>query len=268
MRKYFFTILFLMVTFPLIADTKQRTAITDCGKQPIKLAFFQLGLVYDNGVGVDKDIVDELAKRTGCKFETQLMARARIWNDLESGDLDMGTCGIQNAARDKFAWFAHYMVMKNYAVINLKAAKNIKSASDFIANQNLQLGVVTSFKHGPDQDKWIEDLRKMNRVQYTAEPESILKKIKDERVDAMFSQLPVFKKFIKEFGMENDVVVQDWTPNEKVAPQGLILSKHRFSKEDAAKWQEVINEMKTDGTLKKIYMHYFSASEADQLLDF
>jgi len=84
----------------------------NCGPRPIRLAFYTYGAFYFEDAhgkehGVDKDIVDALAKRSGCRFETQLMARARIWADLASGNLDMSVSGIETPERGQFAWFAH-----------------------------------------------------------------------------------------------------------------------------------------------------------------
>ena len=82
----------------------------DCDSKPIRLAFYETGSFYffENGraTGSDKDIVEELTKRSGCRFDTQLVMRARIWADLASGDLDMSVSGIQTPERDQLASFA------------------------------------------------------------------------------------------------------------------------------------------------------------------
>lgn len=246
----------------------QGTAL-DCGSAPVRLAYYEYGYFYfDKGRGIDPDVVSELERRTGCKFETQVMARARIWADLASGDLDMSVSGIRNPERDRFAGFANYLSMKNYALVQKNAAARVHQAEDFVGLKALQFGVVRAFKHGEKQDQWLDQLRREKRVQESPDVETVFRKLKEQRVDAMFSQPPVYRRNIAELGMQNEVVVQDWTPGEKGVPLGLILSKRRFSDADVARWQALLNQMRTDGTLKKIFTRYLPPDEAVKMLDY
>ncbi|MBK7003583.1 MAG: transporter substrate-binding domain-containing protein [Rhodoferax sp.] len=242
-----------------------------CGDRPIRWSYFDYGFFYDpaeGGKGIDKDILDELIKRTGCRFDAKLLPRARSWADVASGDLDMFPTGIPNAERERFAWFANYMAMKNYAIVHSRDAASIKRAEDFIANKSLKFGVVRSFKHGTEQDQWLDQLRKEQRVQESPDAETVYKKLKEQHVDAMFSQPPVYRKNLKLLGMENMVTVQDWTPSERGAVHGLVLSKSRFSEAEAEKWRAVMLKMREDGTLKKIFSRYLPADEVAKILEY
>ncbi|MBF0237111.1 MAG: transporter substrate-binding domain-containing protein [SAR324 cluster bacterium] len=240
-----------------------------CGNKPFTVGFYEYGLYYDsNGKGIDKDIIDELKKRTGCPFEEMVLKRARIWSDLASGDLDIGMTGIQTEERDNFAWFANYLSMKNYAILRAGIADKVKRPEDFLALKDLQFGMLRSFKHGVIQDQIIDQLRAQQRVQESPDAESIFKKLKEQRVDAMFSQPTTYHKHLKELQMEKDVVIQDWTPSEKGTIHGLIMSKSRFSEVQFKQWKAVIDEMRADGTLKRIYQKYLPPADAQKMLDF
>lgn len=239
-----------------------------CGDQPIRLAFYEYGFLYNKGSGIDQEVVNELIRRSGCRFETQVMTRARIWADLATGDLDMSVSGIRNEDRDRFVWFADYMIMKNYALVRGEVARGVRRARDFLQQTRLQLGVVRSFRHGIAQDLWIEQLRQAQRVQDTPDVETLFRKLKSHRVDAMFSQPPVFRKYFREMDLAGEVVIQDWTPDEKGVPHGLILAKSRFDALDAEQWRGLLTAMRREGVLRKIYMRFVPESEADQLLDF
>jgi polar amino acid transport system substrate-binding protein len=69
-------------------------------------------------------------------------------------------------------------------------------------------------------------------------------------------------------GIESQVVVQDWAPDAKGVPHGLILAKSRFTEAEAARWAQVIGAIRGDGTLKRIFSRYLPADEAGQMLDF
>ncbi len=82
-------------------------ATIDCSRT-YTLALHDHGLLYsaETGTGIDKDVADELIRRSGCKVVVSLMPRARIWQLIESGALDFSLSGITNTERDKFAGFA------------------------------------------------------------------------------------------------------------------------------------------------------------------
>lgn len=243
-----------------------------CANKPIRLAYYEFGYFYfldkQGASGIDKDIVDELARRSGCTFDTVVMARARIWAELAHGGLDMSVSGIQNPERDQFAWFAPYLSMKNYAVLGSTVPQSTHSAREFLQQPKLQFGAVRAFKHGTEQDKWLDQLRVDNRVQDSANVETLFKKLKEGRIDALFSQPAVYGKNLADLGLQHSTRVQDWTPEEKGVPHGLILAKSRFSAADAKTWQALVNAMRTDGTLKRIYTRYLGAADASAMLDF
>ncbi len=240
----------------------------DSQRRYIEVAFYEYGYLYNMGVGIDRDIITEVSKRTGYFFEPVVLARARIWSDLKNGKLDMSVSGIQNEERDTFAWFVHYMIIKNYAVLRKADIKNIKNAEDFIVQGHLLFGAVTAFKHGLMQDRWLDILRTQNRVEYSQSADAIFKKIRDGRVNAVFSQPPVYNKYLKDLMMENIVVIQDWTPEENGIKHGLILSKKVFTESDAVFFRKIISDMKNDGTLRRIYLRYLPENIVKKMLDF
>ena len=112
--------------------------------RPFTLALHDHGLLYDSqtGEGIDRDIADALAQRSGCKFNVTLMPRARIWQLIESGLLDFSLSGIRNDARDRFAGFAWYFSNKYYLLVRKDAG--VATLADFDRNPALKLGVIRS----------------------------------------------------------------------------------------------------------------------------
>ncbi|MFY7864122.1 MAG: hypothetical protein ACOVRJ_04700, partial [Roseateles sp.] len=56
-----------------------------CG--PYTLAYYELGALYYRDAdgrfaGIDKDVVEELSRRSGCSFKTVRESRVRIWDQL------------------------------------------------------------------------------------------------------------------------------------------------------------------------------------------
>ncbi len=244
----------------------------DCGNEPIRLAYYEFGLFYfekdGKASGINKDFVDELVKRTGCKFTTSVMPRARVWADMASGRLDMTVSGIQTPEREAFAWFATTERAKNYAVISGKAASTVRNADDFMKQGHFIFGVVRGFKHGEEHDKWLEQMRQVKRVEESASAGVVMEKLKLGRIDGMFGQSVVYRKTMKDLNMEGEVVIQDWYPGDKGAIGNLLLAKTRFSEGEAERWRKLVREIRDDGTLGRIFARYVSADEVKMLLDF
>lgn len=237
---------------------------------PIKVAFYDAGLLYHDGVGIDKDVIKELSKRTGLEFKETKLPRARIWGELEQGLLSMSVSGIQNEARDKFAYFIPYIAQKNMVIISKEKSNKYKSINDFINDKNTKIGVVRGFVHGSKYDKTIEILKKENRVSEVPSIDTLYLMMNStkERVDLILG-LPVFYKYhLKKLKMEDKVDIFDWDKNAPNIKHCLVLSRKLVNIETFNKINNAINQMKNDGTLKKIYLKYLSESEATEALNF
>ncbi len=256
----------------LLGQAHAMAAGVDCGSTPFRVGHFKLGYRYyiENGQekGINKDIVDELRSRTGCQFVTQVMPFARIWSDLASGDLDISISGIRNPERDRTLWCAPTIASKNYAVIRIATAKNVQSAQDFLANDKLIFGVVRGYTHGVAQDIWLDTVRKANRVEESASVEVLAEKLKLGRIDGMFSFPFVYRKLLPDQKLEGEVLVQDWASNDKGITGCIMLTKSRFNEVEAGRWQSLVRQMHSDGTLKRIFMRYVPEAEAAKMLDF
>ncbi|MDP1357576.1 transporter substrate-binding domain-containing protein, partial [Klebsiella pneumoniae] len=74
------------------------------------------------GQGVDKDLVDALAQRSGCKLSTVVDSRARIWDQLARGTLEITTSGVATPERERIAEFWPYFRSRNRAVVRAAQA--------------------------------------------------------------------------------------------------------------------------------------------------
>jgi len=260
----------LLLLSQCLAFATNAAAAISCPDKPIKLAFYHYGLLYfespaGQARGIDRDLVDVLAQRSGCKFQTLLQTRARIWMDLEAGWLDMSVSGIETEERARFAWFIPYLVMKNQLVTHAELAPKFHSLADF-QYSSYRLGVVRSFRHGQAQDALISALRKENRVVESRDANASFIKLHEGKIDAMFSQSLVYTKYLKDLNLSADMRVLDLTPEEVGVPHGLILSKQRFSAADAEQWRALMHELRADGSLRKIFRRYVDEAEAERLL--
>ena len=247
----------------------QNTPVTSANEtkpmctKPFKVSFYELGLYYmpDKKAGIDVDIVNEVKKRSGCQFVTDVEPRARIWEELKNGKLDFATSGIQTPERNEFAFFSNFVRYKIYVLIR-KDVKE-KKMNDFINNKNLTFGAIRSFKHGSEVlDNMLDKLREQNRVEESTSQELLFKKLDKNRVQATISSVFSFKKYFNEIqGLESKVDIVDWIPEDHGFNTAFLISRKTFNENEIKKWDNIIKEMVKDGTIKKIFKKYLTNKE-------
>lgn len=243
-------------------------ALAQAGCGEIRVAFYDHGALYSRDHtgqwhGVDKDVIDELGRRSGCTFKGFVDSRVRIWTALKAGTLDMTVSGIPTPEREKFAHFIPYLGTRNYVL--LAKDVNARSMDEFLANPSLKIAVVRSFLHGEPYDSWLEKLRSQGRVYEAGDYSDIIRLLQIGRVQSVLALPTSWVPILRREGMTGDVKIMDWAQDQSVIG-ALVLSRKRI---DAAKvdlLRKHMKEMLADGTMKAIYTRHLGAELAPALL--
>lgn len=239
-----------------------------CGE--IRLAYYELGsLYYRDGdgawTGIDKDVIDELARRTGCKFQTFLDSRVRIWTTLANGTLAMSVSGIANPERERFARFVPYFTTHNYILLRKEVASEVRGLDDFVARTDYKVAVVKSFHHGPTLDLWLERLRVQGRVFEAGDFNTVQRLFQVGRVQAIIALGTSWAAIARRADMRELFTVRDWAPDDAIV-HNLILSRKLVPEATVGRFSLAIRAMREDGTLKKIYQRHVGPELAAALL--
>ena len=226
-----------------------------CG--PYTLAFYEHGVLYfrdakGQAAGVDLDIVNELAGRTGCVFKTILESRVRIWDQLSRHQLDISVSGIPNAERESYAEFMLYMQSHNHVVIRKGLRQSLNSMAEFLADPKRQVVVVKSFKHGRSLDAWLDQLRSQQRVLEAPDLEAAWRILKAGRADAMLALPTTWSLLMRREAVSQQFDFLDWAPQDQILA-GLIVSRQRVSEADRQRLRQALLTMRKDGTLDAIF---------------
>nr|WP_206997074.1 transporter substrate-binding domain-containing protein [Trinickia mobilis] len=235
----------------------------DCSR-PYTLALHDHGLLYsvDSDTGIDKDFADELIRRSGCKINVSLMSRARIWKLIESGALDFSLSGIANDERNQYASFAWYFSDKYYLLV--RKDSGIRTMSDFEHHDQFELGVIRSFRYSDSANRLVDKLAAENRVSQGGGLEPLYEALILRRIQGMIIE-PFDYPAIDEKRIRDVTTVVDF--NDPAIPHGLIMSKKALSLEEQQKWRDLVNQMRADGTVRRIFRKYFKPDLADSMVD-
>lgn len=236
----------------------------DCSR-PFTLALHDHGLLYsvDTDTGIDKDFADELIRRSGCKVGVSLMSRARIWQLIESGALDFSLSGIANAERNRFAGFAWYFTNKYYLLV--RKDSGMRKLSDFEHSDSFQLGVIRSFRYSESANRLVDKLTAASRVNQANGLAPLYQALLLSRIQGMIIE-PFDYPALEEKKIRDVTTVIEF--NDPAIPHGLIMSNKALTAAEQDKWRALVNEMRADGTVRRIFEKYFSPAFAGPMVDF
>lgn len=232
--------------------TAARAAEPACG--PFTVSLYDFGRLFyrdaqGRGQGVDKDLVDALAQRSGCKLSTVVDSRARIWDQLARGTLEITTSGVATPERERMAEFWPYFRSRNRAVVRAAQALQWASLADFLADRPRRVAVVKGFRHGQSIDAFLDQMRAEHRVDEVASFEAAYRVLIAGRVDLIFGH--PFNMPGLEAGMAAPVTLLDWAPQDEV--QGcLVVSTSRVGVADRQRLQAALKSLLRDGSVDTI----------------
>lgn len=262
------TLLALCGALPCLSATAQKPR---CGQ--LRSGFYEYGALYyqaadGSWTGIDKDVVDEVARRLGCTIEPSTDSRVRIWAGLSGGNLDMSVSAVSTPEREKFGRVVPYLSERNYVLVNKDVGPHVRGMDDFLADPGIKIGVIKSFRHGKAYDAWLERLRAQGRVYEAADYGALLRLFKLGRVHAMMAITSGWYPLLKQDGMAGTYRIMDWAPPKDAVIGGLILSRQRVDEAMAARFSQTIRAMREDGTLRRIFERHLDAEQATRLLHF
>lgn len=250
----------LALTTPLAAQA----AKPDCTRS-LTLALHDHGLLYSSqtGEGIDKDFAEELIRRSGCKVSVTVMPRARIWQLIESGALDFSLSGISNEARERFAGFAWYFSNKYYLLARRDAG--VRQLADFEKNPALRLGVIRSFRYSATANRLVDRLAAASRVDHATHLDPLYQVLLDNRIQAMIIE-PFDYPALENARIREQTVVIEF--DDPPVPHGLIMSRKAVPDAQQQAWRDLVDGMRADGTVQRIFEKYFKPDLARAMTRF
>jgi polar amino acid transport system substrate-binding protein len=238
--------------------------LPDCSR-PLSLGLHEHGLLYagQTGEGIDKDIADEMARRSGCHLSLTVLPRARIWQLIESGALDLTLSGISTAERDRFAAFAWYVSNKYYLLVRRDA--DVHSVGEFRRKRGLRVGLIRSFRYGEQANAFVDAVEADERITYAGSLEPLYTILLEDGIQAMIIE-PFDFPVIARAQLKAQTSILEF--GDAPVPHGLVMSRKSLPPAQLVAWRELIQSMRTDGTILRIFERYFPADLARQMTQF
>ncbi|TDP63251.1 substrate-binding periplasmic protein [Roseateles toxinivorans] len=243
-----------------------------CPERPIRVGLYELGPFHSlprgarQGAGLDRDIVAELQKRSGCSFSFETMARARIWIELRAGRLDMTLSALHSDDRASYSWLHPLMQMQSLTLLPRELLPEGSSRSAFIARPGWVLGVVRGYQHQATDQAMIDALRAEQRVLEVVDQPALFAKLRAGQIHAMFSYPMVYRHYLQAEELQERFATTRWDAEEKSSLVNLALSKETFTAEQAQRWRRLTDQLSRDGTVERLLLRYVPPAEARGML--
>lgn len=238
--------------------------LPDCSR-PLTLGLHEHGLLYasQTGEGIDKDVADEMSRRSGCHLTLTMLPRARIWQLIESGALDFTLSGITNAQRDRFASFAWYVSNKYYLLVRRDV--EVRNVDEFRRKRGLRVGLIRSFRYGDQANLFVDAMEAQDRVTYAGSLDPLYTILLDDGIQAMIIE-PFDFPVIAGAQLKAQTAILEF--GDAPVLHGLVMSRKSLSPAQQQAWRDVIQSMRSDGTMRRIFEKYFPADLARQMTQF
>jgi len=243
-----------------LALQTQAGAATPCGSY--KVAFYDHGALNSRQAdgrwqGIDTDVIEELARRTGCRLVLRLESRVRIWTMMEAGQLDITVSGIATAERKRFAHFIPYFASRNYVLLSKDVDASVQSLDALAADPRYKVAAIKSFKHGPTLDAWLTALRAQGRVYDAVDFTALMRLAKTGRVHAIIA-LQTSWVPLRADAAAAGFRIMDWAQKDQVVGC-LVLSRARVPQATVDLLSQALGAMRQDGTLEAIFARHMGA---------
>ncbi|QNM98369.1 substrate-binding periplasmic protein [Chitinimonas koreensis] len=216
--------------------------------------------------GVDYDLIALLAQRaSGCPMIQVQLPLTRVLKQIESGEIDVNGQKVCTPERGRYAWLLPYLRGKNHVLFRRDRGV-AESAEAALGDDGLSIGIVRGGVYGAAYDAQIARLRAAGRIVEVPDLDTLYHQFRIGRFGAIVSTPPTYVAMLGERYLRESVRVVDWAPGEPVYPVCLLLSRKRFSADQAARIAEVLQGMRRDGSIQRIVERYLGAAAARDLV--
>lgn len=235
-----------------------------CG--PYRVALYDFGRLYYRNAegqitGIDKEVIDTLARRSGCTFEVKVDSRVRIWTALKAGSVDVVTSALATPDRLALGEFAPYLQARNQLLVRQGLAPGANTLAGLLAEPGLRVVVVKSFVHGAPFDDWLTEMRRQGRLSEVGDFEAVLRVFAAGHADAIVAScmtLPLVKRAFGE--VEGFRVIESAIGEPREA--GLLFSRRTVSEADRQRLRAALAAMVRDGTVFDILKRHLDERAA------
>lgn len=220
------------------------------------------GSYQENGQvrGTSVDVIAELGRRTGCRFETHWFPRGRMFVEFDEGKIDMVALATHSPERDASGNFVTYVHTRFELVLRKPADGAYASLADFVDRGHARLDITRGIAYPPAVQAQLDRLQAAGRLDYVSDFNLAFRKLGAGRSDGTLAPAIIYLQHLDQLGLRDGVTVTP-LPEARRQEAGAYLSKKNLAPALQARFAAALREIARDGTLQKIYARYMDEAE-------
>lgn len=200
--------------------------------------------------GIDKDMFDELARRSGCELRLVVESRVRIWDQMRRGVIQLTLSALPTPERREIAELVPYAQARYHVLMPRALAGRIRSIAAFDAEASLHLLSVRGYAHGPVIDAWVQRLRSQGRMVEATDFPGAVRMLRAGRADALLALPGSWHGVMNSFEDPEALVPLDVAPTER-NPVTLAMTQ-AMPETDRQRLRRALQAMLADGSVQEI----------------
>ncbi|NRR33376.1 transporter substrate-binding domain-containing protein [Oxalobacteraceae bacterium] len=254
-------LLALAAALPASAWAFSCPALTRVGISDLGYSSYQDGPRYR---GTSIDIVEELGRRTGCRFELIWFPRSRLFAQFDAGLVDMAMASSRSDERERKGRYIPYTYTQFELVLSKKVPGSFRSLADFVDHSSARLNITRGVYYPPEAAVQLERLQAAGRLEYVSDYDVVFRKIQSGRAEGTFSPPAIHLLHQRRYHMSKDMVsyTVPETPRRII---GAYVSRANVPFPVYRHFASAIGAIVADGTVQRIYARHLGPGIAKQM---
>ena len=203
--------------------------------------------------GIAVDIVKEVFARMQQPITLKIYPFVRTLHMLKTGQADAIFAIVKKPERELFLSYPHEILIEQTGSLFVRRDSPIQFGGDFRKLSPYTFGILRGATYGPLYDKAVKN-GTISKIEDVDDYEKNVLKLINNRVDILVGPRLTMLAAIKELGRKEDV--KELSPPIQVVPTYLAFAKQGIAPEIQTKFEQILQELKRDGTYDRIIQAY------------
>ncbi|MBA5686067.1 substrate-binding periplasmic protein [Rugamonas apoptosis] len=214
--------------------------------------------------GTAVDLVEELGRRTGCRFQFAWYPRSRLFAEFSANHVDIVMSSLPDAGRDRIGLWMPYAYTRFELVLKHRADSAYASLAEFVERDTGRLNITRGIHYPPTVQRQLERLQLAGRLEYVNDFDTVFRKIQAGRADGTLAPMMIHRWHSQRLGAEAGLAryeLSDW-------PRGIVgayASRANLAPELRSAFHASLRAMVADGTVQAIYGRSLGAEASKQI---
>jgi polar amino acid transport system substrate-binding protein len=206
--------------------------------------------------GISVEVVNKMARRTGCKFEFLWYPRQRLFVELEAGRIDMTMGALRTPERDVYARYLPYSYLQYDLIVSEPPGEHYASLTDFVARGTGRLNVTRGMNYDAAVETQLALLASAGRLEVVNDFETVFGKMEMGRADGTLATAPIYSRYLKSGNLGERISV---IPLPEATPRfsGVYLSKKTMPAVVRQRYAAALKTMVAEQVVPGLYARYF-----------